>query len=99
MPETVFELTPSPNLSPKGERNMSHRTLGMSALDRDQALEALAVAAAQVHLGAVVQADAPVAAHPRRHLGDARHVHHVGLVDAHEAAGIEFALEPAERGA
>jgi hypothetical protein len=24
MQEIVFELTPSPNLSPKGERNMNH---------------------------------------------------------------------------
>src|SRR5476649_581746 len=35
-----------------------------SAPNRRQSLEALAIAAAEVHLGAILQADAPVAAHP-----------------------------------
>src|SRR5215216_1483478 len=66
---------------------------------RHQGLEALAIAAAQVHLGAVLQADAPVAADPGRDLGDARDVDHVGFVDSDEALGIELALQLGERGA
>ena len=62
-------------------------------------LEALAVAAAQVHLGAVLQADAPVAADPRCHLGHPRDVDHVGFVHPDEPLGIELAFEPGERGA
>src|SRR6185503_5130174 len=48
---------------------------GASAAHRRQRLETLAVAAAEVDFGAVLQADPPVAAHPWRHFRHARDVH------------------------
>ena len=48
-----------------------------SAPNRGQGLETLAIAAAEVHLGAILQANAPVAAHPRHDLGHPRDIHDV----------------------
>ena len=48
-----------------------------SASNRRQRFKPRTIAAAEVHLGAILQVDAPVAAHPRCHFGDARNIHDV----------------------
>src|SRR5690349_13941708 len=76
------------------------RTTGRrtSAPDRCQGLEPLAIAAAEVHLGTILETDAPVAADPGRHFGDPADIHEVGFMHAHEPFRVELALELGERG-
>src|SRR5258708_24693158 len=49
----------------------------VSAADGRQGLETLAITPAEIDLGAILQADAPIPADPRCHFRDARNVHHV----------------------
>src|SRR5689334_9880147 len=70
---------------------------GASAPHRRQRLESLPIAPAEIHFGAVLQANAPVAAHPRCHFRHAGNVHDRGFMHADEPFGIELALQSGER--
>src|SRR5437870_3819581 len=70
-----------------------------SAAHWHQGLKSLAVAPTQIHFGAILQANTPIAAHPGCYFCHPGDIDQMGFVNPHEPLGVEFGFQLGERGA